>query len=69
MEPLISVILPVYNVEAYLPRCLDSIASQTYRNLEIILVDDGSPDSCGVICDCYAARDSRIQVIHKENGG
>ncbi len=66
---LISVIVPVYNVEEYLRKCLDSIISQTYINLEIILVDDGSPDNCPVICDEYAAKDSRIKVIHKENGG
>lgn len=69
MEPLISVIVPVYKVEAYLPRCLDSICGQTYHNLEILLVDDGSPDRCGEICDQYAARDSRIRVLHKQNGG
>ena len=69
MNPLISVIVPIYNVEAYLPRCLDSIVNQTYQNLEIILVDDGSPDNCGAICDEYASRDSRIRVIRKENGG
>ncbi len=66
---LVSVIVPVYNVEPYLRKCLDSIVNQTYRALEIILVDDGSPDNCGVICDEYAARDGRIIVIHKENGG
>lgn len=69
MEPLISVIVPVYKVEAYLPQCLDSICGQTYQNLEILLVDDGSPDRCGEICDQYAARDTRIRVIHKQNGG
>lgn len=69
MDPLISVIVPVYKVEAYLPQCLDSVCGQTYQNLEILLVDDGSPDRCGEICDQYAARDSRIQVIHKQNGG
>lgn len=67
--PLISVILPVYRVEKYLDRCLRSIIEQTWRNLEIILVDDGSPDSSGAICDAWAARDSRIRVIHKENAG
>ena len=69
MEPLISVIVPVYKVEAYLPKCLDSIINQTYRNLEIILVDDGSPDGCGAICDRYAEQDSRVRVIHQENAG
>ena len=68
-KPLISVIIPVYKVEEYLARCLDSVIGQTYRELEIILVDDGSPDNCGRICDEYAAKDSRIRVIHKENGG
>lgn len=67
--PLISVIVPVYKVEALLPRCVDSIRSQTYRNLEIILVDDGSPDNCGALCDGYAREDERIKVIHKPNGG
>ena len=67
--PLISVILPVYKVEKYLDRCLQSITDQTYRNLEIILVDDGSPDSSGAICDAWAAKDSRIRVIHKQNAG
>lgn len=68
-KPLISVIVPVYKVEPYLSKCVDSILAQTYENLEIILVDDGSPDGCGTICDGYAARESRVQVIHKENGG
>jgi len=68
-DQLISVIVPVYKVEPYLRRCLDSILAQTYKNLEIILVDDGSPDNCGAICDEYAAKDDRIVVIHKENGG
>lgn len=67
--PLISVIVPVYKVEAYLPRCVDSILAQTYPNLEIFLVDDGSPDGCGKLCDDYARMDSRIRVIHKHNGG
>ena len=69
MLPLISVIVPIYNVEKYLKKCVDSIIAQTYSNLEIILVDDGSPDSCGAICDEYAEKDSRIKVVHKENGG
>jgi len=68
-DKLISVIVPVYNVEKYLERCLDSIIHQTYTHLEIILVDDGSPDRCPEICDEYAEMDSRIIVIHKENGG
>lgn len=67
--PLISVILPVYRVEKYLDRCLRSVTEQTFRNLEIILVDDGSPDGSGAICDAWAAKDSRIRVIHKENAG
>ena len=68
-QPLISVIVPVYNVAEYLPECVDSIINQTYKNLEIILVDDGSTDACPDICDEYAKRDSRIRVIHKKNGG
>lgn len=67
--PQISVIVPVYKVEAYLDRCVQSIVDQTYQNLEIILVDDGSPDRCPEMCDAWAQRDSRIVVIHKENGG
>ena len=66
---LLSVIVPVYRVEQYLHKCLDSLVNQTYRDLEIILVDDGSPDTCGAICDAYAARDGRIRVIHQENRG
>ena len=66
---LISVIVPIYQVEPYLDGCIRSIVHQTYTNLEIILVDDGSPDRCPAICDDWAARDSRIKVIHKENGG
>ena len=66
---LISVIIPVYNVERYLPRCLESVVGQTYRELEILVVDDGSTDSCGRLCDQWAARDTRIRVIHKPNGG
>lgn len=69
MQPLISVIVPIYNVEKYLDRCVGSIINQTYKNLEIILVDDGSPDNCPKMCDDYAKKDSRIKVVHKENGG
>ena len=65
-EGKISVIVPIYKVENYLNRCVESIRKQTYRNLEIILVDDGSPDACGEMCDRYAQEDSRIRVIHKE---
>lgn len=67
--PLISVIVPVYKVEPYLRQCVDSIRNQTYTNLEILLVDDGSPDNCPAICDAYAAQDPRVRVIHKANGG
>lgn len=66
---LISVIVPVYKVENYIKQCVESIINQTYKNLEIILVDDGSPDKCGEICDGYAAEDSRVKVVHKENAG
>ena len=69
MNELISVIVPVYDVEPYLRKCVDSILNQTYRKLEVILVDDGSPDNCGAICDEYAAKDARARVIHKSNGG
>ncbi len=65
----IAVIIPVYNVEFYLRRCVDSILNQTFTDFELILVDDGSPDGCPAICDEYAARDSRVHVIHQENGG
>ena len=65
----VSVIVPVYNVEKYLKQCLDSIVDQTLEDLEIVLVDDGSVDSSGTICDEYAKKDTRIRVIHKENGG
>lgn len=68
-EPLLSVIVPVYNVEKYLNQCLASITGQTYRNLEILLVDDGSTDQSGAICDAWAEKDSRIQVIHQKNAG
>ena len=67
--PKISVIVPVYKVEDYLCRCIDSILAQTFTDFELILVDDGSPDKCGVICDEYAAKDSRVHVIHQENAG
>lgn len=69
MEGTISVIIPVYNVAAYLPQCLDSVLQQDYSHLEIILIDDGSTDRSGAICDEYAARDSRITVIHQKNAG
>ncbi len=69
MDELISVIVPIYNVEEYLDKCVKTICEQTYKNLEIILVDDGSPDGCGAMCDQYAKQDCRIKVIHKENGG
>jgi len=68
-EPLISVVVPIYNVEQYLSRCVDSILRQTYKNLEVFLVDDGSPDCCGEICDQYMMIDNRVKVIHKQNGG
>lgn len=69
MKDLISIIVPIYNVEKYLSKCIDSIINQTYQNIEIILVDDGSPDNCSQICDDYAERDKRIVVVHKKNGG
>lgn len=69
MNELITIIVPVYKVEKYLPKCIDSLMQQSYKNIEIILVDDGSPDNCGVICDKYALIDKRIIVIHKSNGG
>jgi len=69
MSPLVSVVIPIYKVEKYLSECIDSVISQSYTNLEIILVDDGSPDNCPSICDDYAKKDTRIKVIHKKNGG
>ena len=69
MEPLISIIIPIYNAEKYIERCIESIQKQTYSNLDIILVNDGSTDSSALICDKYANTDKRIQVIHKENKG
>ena len=68
-QPMVSVIVPVYKVERYLEQCLVSIVHQSYRHLEILLVDDGSPDNCPQLCDMWAQRDSRIHVIHKPNGG
>ena len=65
----ISIIVPIYNVEKYLPGCIDSILKQTYENMEIILVDDGSPDNCPAICDEYEKKDTRIRVIHQKNSG
>lgn len=67
--PKISVIIPIYRVEQYLCKCVESVLAQTYHNMEVILVDDGSPDGCGKICDEYAERDERVKVIHKPNGG
>ena len=69
MNDLISVIVPVYKVEEYLSACVESVLAQTYQNFELVLVDDGSPDNCPQMCDEFAARDSRVRVIHKENGG
>ena len=68
-QELISIIVPVYGVERYLSECVDSLLSQTHRNLEVILVDDGSPDNCGAICDRYATSDRRVKVIHQVNAG
>ena len=67
--PLFSAVVPVYKIRQYLPKCVESLLSQTYENIEIILVDDGSPDDCGALCDSYGAKDSRVKVVHKENGG
>lgn len=69
MNPIISVIIPIFNVEKYIEDCLESVVNQTYRNLQIILVDDGSTDNCGEICDKYATLDNRVSVIHKHNAG
>lgn len=68
-RPLISIVVPIYQIDRYIGICIESLLNQTYENLEIILVDDGSPDRCPEICDLYASKDSRIKVIHKENGG
>lgn len=67
--PLISIVVPVYKVEMFLTRCIESVLHQTYTNWELILVDDGSPDRCGDMCDAYARRDARILVIHQKNKG
>ena len=69
MKPFLSIIIPVYNVEKYLHQCVDSVLAQNLDSFEIILVDDGSPDNAGKICDEYAEKDARVKVIHKENGG
>jgi len=69
MDALVSIVLPIYNVEPYLDRCVESITNQTYRNLEILLIDDGSPDACPQMCDTWAEKDNRIRVIHKPNAG
>ena len=66
---VVSVVLPIYNVEKYLNRCVKSVVNQSYKNLEIILVDDGSPDNCPTLCEDWAKKDSRIKVVHKENAG
>lgn len=68
-SPAVSVVVPIYKVERYLVKCVDSILAQTLREIEVILVDDGSPDACPAMCDAYAARDARVRVIHQENGG
>ncbi|MBQ8418683.1 MAG: glycosyltransferase, partial [Phascolarctobacterium sp.] len=67
--PKLSIIVPVYKVEQYIHKCVDSILKQTFTDFELILVDDGSPDNCGKICDEYAQKDKRVRVIHKKNGG
>ena len=67
--PLFSIIVPVYNVEKYINKCIDSVLAQTFTDFELILVDDGSPDGCSAVCDDYAEKDSRIKVIHKQNEG
>lgn len=69
MRPLVSVVIPIYNVEKYLDRCVQSVVNQTYNHLEIILIDDGSPDNCPEICDQWSKRDERIKVVHKQNAG
>ena len=69
LKELITIVVPIYNVEEYLNKCIETILCQTYENIEILLIDDGSTDNCGNICDLYAKKDSRVKVIHKENGG
>ena len=69
LKDVVSVIIPIYKVEEYIYDCIESVIKQSYRNLEIILVNDGSPDKCGEICNDYSKKDNRIKVIHKENGG
>ena len=69
MKKLISIVLPIYNVENYIEKCMESVLNQTYKNIEIILVDGGSPDNCPIICDQYVKEDNRVKVVHKENGG
>lgn len=69
MGNLVSIIVPVYNVEKYIHKAIDSILNQTYKNIEIILIDDGSPDNCPAICDAYATQDHRVKVVHQQNSG
>ena len=68
-KPKINIVVPVYKVEKYIEKCVNSLIIQTFKDIEIILVDDGSPDNCPVLCDQYALEDDRIRVVHKENGG